>query len=177
MRGDAPRADLLAGHAHVLAVDFVADGVQVVDNIHAAVQQVSVQRIVDNASNATVNDDGAAVRVVVFLGDSLGLIVISSQVERFVQLVNVVGLRTVDRVVGDNVGVAARTESRVSVAKIGHGRLDGLTACLVAIAGGLVADGDGAGVCALVNELLLVLGHGLLHHGWFPLSVLVLFSC
>ena len=153
--GDTPRADLLAGHAHVLAVDVVAEvGIKVVNDIHAAVQQVSVQHIVDNASNATVNDDGVTVRVVVCLGDSLGLIVISSQIERLAQiaglavpvrLVNVAGLRDVDRVVGDNVGVAPRPESRVPVAKVGEGGLNGFASRRrTPRAGGLVADGDGA---------------------------------
>lgn len=99
---------------------------------------MSVQGLVDEAGDATVDDDGVAVCVVVCLGDSLGLIVISSQVERFVQLVglavpvrlvDVVGLRTVDRVVGDNVGVAPRPESRMTVAEVGQGGLDGLAAC------------------------------------------------
>lgn len=181
--GDAPRADLLAGHSHVLAVDVVADGIKVVNDIHAAVQQVSVQGLVDELGDTTVNDDGVTVRVVVCLGDSLGLIVISSQIERLVQivglavpvrLVNVAGLRDVDRVVGDNVGVAPSLESRVPVAKVGENGLDGLTSCRrVVRAGGFVADGDGALCGSIVDELLLGGGGLLLHHDMYHLSVLV----
>ena len=182
--GDSPRADLLAVHSHVLAVDVVAEvGIKVVNDIHAAfAHEVSVQGLVDEAGDATVDDDGVTVRVVVCLGDSLGLIVISSQVERFVQLaglavpvrlVNVAGLRDVDCIVGDNVGVAARTESRVPVAEVGEGCLDGFAACLVAVAGGLVADGEGAGGGSVVDELLLGGCGLLLHHDMYHLSVLV----
>ena len=171
--GDAPRADLLAGHSHVLAVDVVADGIKVVNDIHAAVQQVSVQGLVDELGDTTVNDDGVTVRVVVCLGDSLGLIVISSQIERLVQivglavpvrLVNVAGLRTVERIVGDNVGVAARLERRVAVAEVGEGVLDSLAARRFAVAGGLVSDGDGALCGSVVDESLLGGGGLLLHH-------------
>lgn len=180
---DAPRADLLAGHAHVLAVDVVADSVQVVSNIDAAlVRQVSVQGLVDELGDTTVNDNGVTVLVIVGLTNSIGLI-IGSHVERFVQLaglavpvrlVKIVGLRTVDRVVGDHVGVAPSAESRVPVAEVGEGGLDGLTARLVAVAGGLVADGDGAGGGSVVDELLLGGGGLLLHHDMYHLSVLVL---
>ena len=136
MRG-APRADLLAVHAHVLAAAVVANRVKVVNHIHAAVQQVSVQCLVDGKSNTTVNNNGVAVRVVVCFADRISLTLIGSHVERFVQLaglaapvrlVKIVGLRTVDRVVGDHVGVAPCLENRVSVAEVGHGGLDGLTA-------------------------------------------------
>ena len=185
--GDAPRADLLAGHAHVLAAVVVANRVKVVNDIHVAVaHEVSVQCLVDEAGDATVDDDGVTVRVVVCLGDSLGLIVISSQVERFVQLaglavpvrlVNVAVLRDVDCIVGDHVGVAARTESRVPVTEVGEGGLDGFAACLVAVAGGLVADGEGAGGGSVVNELLLGGGGLLLHRGCFSSFVCWGFPC
>ena len=70
--GDSPRADLLTGHAHVLAAAVVADGIKVVNDIHAAVaHEVSVQGLVDEAGDATVDDDGVAVRVVVGFADGL----------------------------------------------------------------------------------------------------------
>lgn len=91
-----------------------------------------------------------------------------------VRLVNVAGLRDVDRVVDDNVGVAPRPESRVPVAKVGENGLDGLTSCRrVVRADGFVADGEGAGGGPVVDESLLGGGGLLLHHDWFPLSVLV----
>lgn len=67
-----------------------------------------------------------------------------------VRLVNVACLRTVERIVGDNVGVAPSAESRVPVAKVGEGGLDGLAARRFAVAGGLLADGEGAGGRTLV---------------------------
>ena len=180
--GDAPRADILAGHAHVLAAAVVADGIQVINNMDTAiVRQVSVQGLVDELGDEAVNDNGVTVLVIVGFTNSLGLILVS-HVERFVQLVgltvptrlvNIAGLRTVERVVGDNVGFAARLERRVAIAEVGEGGLDGLAARRFAVAGRLVADGKNTGVGSVVDELLLGDGGLLLHRDLVPLFVLV----
>ena len=135
------------------------------------------------AGNAVVDNNGVAVFAVVCFVNRFGLVCSVAEMEVRVEFtgrsIPVFGaqisvLLDVQVAVYDVVGVSTYLERRVPVAKVGEGGLNGFTSRRrTPRAGGLVADGDGAGGGSIVDELLLGGGGLLLHHDMYHLSVLV----